>query len=87
MQHTMLQKGPPPIFDMIHSKPVKRKADNSQSVPSGQGGGEASAKRHRPLPSLLQKLVHGDSTKETDKVPCEELPVDLTSISERNCAK
>ena len=79
-----LQKGPPPIFDMIHSKPVKRKADTS-----GPGGEEASTKRYKPLPELLQKLIHGDNTKETIEVdlPCKELSVDLKSISERSSAK
>ena len=81
--HT-LQKGPPPIFDMIHSKPVKRKAGTSPVPHPEQGGEETSAKRHKPLPSLLQKLIHGESTKD---VPCEELSVDLERISERGSVK
>jgi hypothetical protein len=75
---------------MIHSKPVKRRADTSPSVPAEHGGEEASAKRHlhKPLPSLLQKLIHGDGSvnKET-QVPCKELAVDLRSISERSSAE
>ena len=62
----------------------------SPSVPAKHSEEEASAKRHKPLPSLLQKLVHGqeDDTKEThDEVPCKEVSVDLKSISERNSAK
>lgn len=89
-----MQKGPPPIYDMIHSKPVKRRPDTSPSpsVPPKQGGEATSAKGQtcKPLPSLLQKLIHGDGgvTKEThNEVPCKELSVDLKSISERSSAK
>ena len=95
-----MQKGPPPIFDMINSKPVKRRPDldtsPSLSVQAKQGGGEAtsSAKGQtmscKPLPSLLQKLIHGDGDVTQgahNEVPCKELSVDLKSISERSSAK
>ena len=92
-----MQKGPPPIFDMINSKPVKRRPDTSPSlsVQAKQGGGEATSAKGqtmscKPLPSLLQKLIHGDGDVTQgahNEVPCKELSVDLKSISERSSAK
>ena len=85
---------------MIHSRPVKRKADSSPSINPQRGGGEAtSAKKHRPLPSLLQNLIQGQNDsntaasnedvvhKPTVDIPSQDLLFDFESISKRSDAK
>ena len=71
---------------------MKRKASSPlESAIHGQGEAVSNAKKHKPLPSLLQKLIHehstsGDSVLNNDdaNLPCQSLTYDFENISKRS---
>lgn len=73
----LIPKGPSPIFDMINSKPVKRKL--SRAIPA-----ETASKKQQRLSRLVSS---GNCSKERQPEPCtvnSEVKFDMAGLMQRN---
>ncbi len=77
ISRSLIQKGPSPIFDMINSKPVKRKL--SRAIPA-----ETASKKQQRLSRLVSS---GNCSKERQPEPCtvnSEVKFDMAGLMQRN---